>query len=294
MAEAVQIYAARDEGRLIEKLFKANLPALLKSAPRTMGSPERLVRIAYSTIVYDDKLRKATQASLMGCVLEALKLGLTIGGPAQEAWIIPFRDSRQNALVATLVVGYQGYRNLLDRGKSVQTIYPRAVHVNDHFSYRLGDDPRIFHDPPFTFVAKEADLLAAYCVATLRGGVKEREVMEKAEIDAHRARSRAKDSGPWVTDYPAMALKTTIRKMAKYLPKSSELLARALDLDERADRGADQEFDLTGITIFDESAPPAALSEGSALDALKARMAGTEKPPAAVTVDPTVEPDPRD
>lgn len=289
MAEGTvtKLYTAQDEGKLVQRLFTANLDSLRKSAPKAGGDPGRLVRIAYNSIVYDDKLRRCTQASLIGGVMEALKLGLTLGGPMQEAWLIPFNN--KGVLTATLIVGYQGYRNIIDRGRSVLTMYPRAVHVNDHFSYRLGDDPRIFHDPPFTLVTKEAELLAVYCVASLRGNVKEREVMEKPEVDAHRARSRAKDSGPWVTDYPAMALKTVVRKMAKYLPKSSELLARALDLDERADRGVDQDFDLKDITVFDESVPkPLAEGQtGGALEQLKANIKGE-----AATVPAELRPDP--
>jgi recombination protein RecT len=288
MAET-KLYTANDEGLMIQKLFTANLPAIKKQAPRYVGDPARLIRIAYNTIVYDEKLRKCTQASLVGGVLEALKLGLTLGGPMQEAWLIPFNDNRNNCMVATFIIGYQGYRNIIDRGRSVLAMYPRVVHNDDVFSYKLGDDPRIFHDPPFKLVATEKDLRAAYCVAVLRGNVKEREVMEKAEIDAHRARSRAKNSGPWVTDYPAMALKTTIRKMSKYLPKSSELLARALDLDERADRGVDQDFELEGMEVFDGSlsGPKKELdaAKPSGLDALKDQLTGKREPVPAELKD---------
>ena len=285
-----KLYTATDEGLIIQRLFKANLPAIQKSAPRFIGDAGRLIRIAYNSIVYDDKLRKCTQASLIGGVLEALKLGLTLGGPMQEAWLIPFQNNKINRLEATFIVGYQGYRNILDRGRTVLALYPRTVHVKDTFDYRLGDDPRIFHSPPFNVITKEDELRAAYAVATLRGNVKEREVMEKAEIDAHRARSRARNSGPWVTDYAAMAQKTVIRKMAKYLPKSSELLARALDLDERADRGVDQDFDLAGIQVFDgSSAKPAELGQGApnVLDQLKANIkTAGEQAPAELRTDP--------
>ena len=42
------------------------------------------------------------------------------------------------------------------------------------------------------------------------------------EVESIRNRSKAKDRGPWVTDYEAMALKTVIRRAAKYLPLSTE------------------------------------------------------------------------
>jgi recombination protein RecT len=41
------------------------------------------------------------------------------------------------------------------------------------------------------------------------------ERMSKSAVDAIRERSRAKNSGPWVTDYDQMALKTVIKRASK-------------------------------------------------------------------------------
>jgi recombination protein RecT len=119
--------------------------------------------------------------------------------------------------------------------------------------------------------------VAVYAVAHLKGGGIQVEVMPKAEVDQHRARSRAGQSGPWVTDYEAMALKTVVRKIFKYLPKAGEIheaISRAIQLDERADRGEAQyaETDLTGMQVFDEGPSPVSATpqpKPKALDALK-------------------------
>jgi recombinational DNA repair protein RecT len=122
-------------------------------------------------------------------------------------------------------------------------------------------------------VSRASELYAAYCVARLRRGGKQMEVMLKDEIDEHRAKSRAKDSGPWVNEYVPMALKTTVRKISKYLPKSNELLARALDLDDKADRGVNQDFDLPPeVTLIDEQPTGQAKGPSSPMDRLKATM----------------------
>lgn len=291
MAEAVKIYTAEDEGKTIQRLFSANLDHLKKSAPRFLGSyAERLIRIAYSTIVFDEKLRKCTQASLMGGVLEALKLGLTLGGPAQEAWLIPFRDNRAGTMVATFIVGYQGMRNIIDRGRSVLDLHPSAVYQGDQFDFRRTEEgPKLNHVPYYMLDKPQGTLTHVYAVARLRGGGRQVEVLTKADVDKHRARSRAAQTGPWVTDPDAMALKTAIRVIAKYLPKSSELLSRALDLDQRADLGVDQEFDIEGIKVFDE---PKSITEGAAasgMDVLKDRLAGKgDFVPAELKRDATV------
>jgi recombination protein RecT len=250
-----------------------NKRALMMSVPRTLGGQDgaaRLLRIAFNAVCYDDKLVLCTQRSIMAGIFEALKLGLTLGGPMQEAWLIPYKET------ATFVTGYQGYRNLIDRSRSVLDLHPRAVYANDHFDFEFGSNPRIQHKPAEALGLEQGEFVAAYSVARLRGGGLQMEVMFKSEIDKHRARSMAKNNGPWVTDYVPMALKTTIRKIAKYLPKSGEAmysLNRVLELDEKADMGMDQGLILPeGVKVYDGSdqgaAPPA-----SRTDTLKKALA---------------------
>ena len=45
-------------------------------------------------------------------------------------------------------------------------------------------------------------------------------------------RSKASSSGPWVTDYDAMACKTVVRRMVPWLPMSVEA-AQAIERDEQ-------------------------------------------------------------
>jgi recombination protein RecT len=281
-----QLIRLDDRAKVLEGVFKQNMGALAKVVPRTMGDPSRLLRIAYNNIAYDTALLECSStpvgmASIFGGVMECLKLGLTIGGPMQEAWLIPFRDNKQGgAKIATVIIGYQGFRNILDRGKSVIDLHPVAVHQNDEFDFELGSRPFVKHKPALT---ERGALIAVYAVAHLpRGGI-QIEVMGKAEVDEHRAKSRNANGTLWVDFYEAAALKTVVRKIAKYLPKSSEILARALDLDERADRGADQTLDMEGL-VFDLSVPAGGVKQvgGTKLDALKQQLAPPAIPPAEI------------
>jgi recombination protein RecT len=271
-----QLIRLDDRAKVLEGVFKQNMGALSKVVPRTMGDPSRLLRIAYNNIAYDTALLEcsstpAGMASIFGGVMECLKLGLTIGGPMQEAWLIPFRDNKQGGVkIATVIIGYQGFRNILDRSKSVIDLHPVAVHQNDEFDFELGSRPFVKHKPSLT---DRGALIAVYAVAHLpRGGI-QIEVMGKAEVDEHRAKSRNANGTLWVDFYEAAALKTVVRKISKYLPKSSEILARALDLDERADRGADQTLDMEGL-VFDLSVPVGGVKQvgGTKLDALKQQL----------------------
>lgn len=292
---AVQIYGPQAGSNIIQKLFKNNLSALQKAAPRVVGDPARLIRTAFNAIVYNPDLMQCTQVSLIGGVMESLKLGLTLGGPMQEAWLIPFKDNRNagGKKTATFIVGYQGYRNLIDRAKAVLDVHPRAVYAGDEFTVVYTEDgPKLHHVPYFMRGTTQGALTHVYAVARLRGGGRQVEVLTRADVEKHRARSRAKDSGPWQTDYDAMALKTAIRVIAKYLPKSSDMaLSRALELDERADLGKDQDFEIEGLTLDPAEGAGATPVGGNALDRLKQSMKGEgADTPRELQPDPGYDP----
>jgi recombination protein RecT len=289
---AGQMQTASAGRSTVEQLFKANMTALVKAAPRTTGDPTRLIRVAYNAIHYDAKLRECTQRSLLAGVLESLKLGLTLGGPMQEAWLVAFNTKQSDGSYrpeATFIIGYQGFRNLIDRAKAVVDMQPQLVYQHDFFDAELSE-PRVTHKPWWMVGADEpGEMVAVYVMTHLRGGGKQLTLLSRKDVDAHRARSRAKDSGPWVTDFGAMALKTVIRVAAKYVPKASEvmqLLSRALELEDRADRGEAQweQFDPKQIDgqVFDQPAGEPA----KGLEGLKAAMLGSGVP----VVSPQSEP----
>ncbi len=287
-----QLIKVEDQRAMILRAFTSNGQAIAKVVPRTMGDPNRLIRIAYNNVVNDPLLLACTETaegirSIIGGVMEALKLGLMIGGPSQEAFLIPFKD--KGTPKATLIIGYQGFRNILDRSKSVIDVHPRAVYANDEFDVDFGTQ-RIHHKPWWRVGAKESgDLIAVYAIAHLQRGGVQIEVMPKSEIDAHRTRSRAGNSGPWVTDYDAMALKTVVRKIAKYLPKSSEILMRALDLDTKADLGAAQDFDVEALVI-DAYPEPSKQVGSSKLEELKKKLPAAGKGEAGSPEPTTAQP----
>lgn len=252
-----QLIRLDERAKRLNAVFVANSTAIQKMVPRTLGDPSRLLRIAFNNVAYDTALLDvaATEkgiASILGGVMEALKLGLTIGGPAQESWLVPFKE--KGTPVAVLIIGYQGYRNILDRAKSVIDLHPRTVYEHDEFDVNFGSQ-KIHHKPYWLVGEKEpGELVAAYAIAHLaRGGI-QIEVMPRKEIEEHRAHSRNKDGILWTEFYDAACLKTVVRKISKYLPKSSEILIRALDLDDKADRGVPQDFDVTDFVIPPETA----------------------------------------
>src|SRR5690606_40277422 len=65
--------------------------------------------------------------------------------------------------------------------------------------------------------------------------------MSREDIDKIRQRSKAANSGPWATDYDAMARKTVVRQAARWMPLSIEV-QRALAFDESSPADIDEDM----------------------------------------------------
>lgn len=209
--------------------------------PRHMTA-DRLARIALTEIRKVPKLAQADPTSLLGAVIQCAQLGLEPGNALGHAYLLPFDKREKNAqgrweTVGTevqLIIGYRGMVDLARRSGQIVSLEARAVYAADRFEVRYGLDAELIHVPEFE--GDPGELKFVYAVASLKDGGKQFEVMSRRDVEAIRARSKAKDSGPWVTDYEAMAKKSVLRRLFKLLPVSIEL-QRAVGLDEQADAG---------------------------------------------------------
>lgn len=223
--------------------------AQIKAAlPRHMTA-ERMARIAMTELRKTPKLAQCEPMSFLGAVIQCAQIGLEPGNALGHAYILPYevRQKQGNQWVtvrtdAQLIIGYRGMIDLARRSGQIQSLNATAVYQGDEFECVMGLEPSLRHVPDFDNPDREqAERLSfVYAVAKLKDGGTQFAVMSRAQIDAIRARSKAAGNGPWVTDYEAMALKTVIRRLFKYLPVSVEI-QRAVQLDEKADAGIPQD-----------------------------------------------------
>jgi recombination protein RecT len=206
--------------------FKRELAALL---PRTM-SPERFVRIAFQAIHRNPDLLKCSQESFFNCLLSLGTMGLEPDG--RRAHLIPFGEE------CTLVVDYKGIKELVRRNHDVSAMHCDVVGANDEFEIRFGTRGVLDHKPNLEDRGK---ILCAYSWVKLPDGNEEFDVMNVAEIEAVRKRSRSANKGPWVTDWNEMAKKTVFRRHAKSLPLSPETREALDGRDSDADSLTEQE-----------------------------------------------------
>lgn len=202
--------------KTIAAYMKKMEPQFAQAMPKHLN-PERLTRIALTTIRTNPALLTCNVPSLMAAVMQSAQLGLE-PGLIGHCYIIPYGKE------ATFIIGYKGMIDLARRSGQIVNIYAHCVYEKDLFDYELGLNPKLDHKPA---KGDRGKLEYVYAVAHFKDGGYQFEVMDLHEIEKRRSRSKASKNGPWVTDYEEMAKKTVIRHMWKYLPISVEIMSAA-------------------------------------------------------------------
>lgn len=224
-AQGAQLAQARPQDNIKTLLNKA-WPRIAAVMPGHMSS-ERLYQLALSAINQTPKLVECTPASILSCLMKCSANGLepsNVDGLGR-AYIVPYFNRKAGKMEATFILGYKGVIELAHRSGKLLNIHAQAVYRGDTFEYWEDESGQHFsYRPNLTDSAEHTpdNLTHVYVTAALKDGGRVFEHMTKAEVDAIRKRSKASNSGPWVTDYEAMALKTVIKRSARYLPMSTE------------------------------------------------------------------------
>lgn len=216
----------------MEEEFRKCLPEVL---PWDM-----FARVALTGFRKTPELVECTRPSLLGALMECARLGLA--PCTDQAWLLPFKNTRRQVKECQLVVGYPGYIELMYRSGQVEQVVAEIVYEADEWEYSLGDGGRFWHKPNITLSKeKRGAPLFAYSYASLLSGGRTRvATINHEEALELKAKHGVKLSSPWRTNFEAMWLKTPVRRIQKWAPKSPEL-RRAYAVD-----GAT--LDLGGIT----------------------------------------------
>jgi recombination protein RecT len=246
-------------------------------------TPERLVRVACAAISRQPLLASCTRESLYLALTNCGQLGLE-PNLLGSAYLVPYRNRKTGQYEAQMIPGYRGLIELARRSGQIKTLQAFAVHEKDEFAWTVGEVPRhvryLGDDDP-------GALRVVWAVAIFVDGAHQVEVMTRREIEATRQRSQARESGPWVTDYEEMAKKTVVRRLAKYLPLTIELVS-ALEAETAAEVGGDIEIPAEVLRAAVEPTPePVArlnASNNQAEDEVPADLRPMSKASAATRV----------
>lgn len=211
--------------KMMENQFQLAMPRGAEAA--------QLVRDALTLLRQTPGLANCSPQSVLGALMTCAQLGLR-PGVLGHAWLLPFKNYKSGQMEAQLVIGYQGLIELAHRSGSIQSISARTVYENDTFDVDYGLSDNLIHKP--TIFGDKGDPIAYYAVVKLIGGGHAFYVMNQQEMLSYRDRNamaKTRDGrvvGPWADHFEAMAHKTVIRQLSKWMPKATEF-AQGINAD---------------------------------------------------------------
>jgi recombination protein RecT len=213
-------------------------------------NPERMMRVVANAIRTTPKLQQCEPISFLGALMQCASLGLEPNTILGHAYLIPFdktldrgKSTERKITEVQLVVGYKGLIDLARRSGHITSIHA-GIHYSDDattgglWEYEEGTEAKLRH--------RNGDMAGkkqhAYAIAKFKDGGHAYVVLPWSHVMRIRDGSQGyqtakkynklKDT-PWVAHEDAMAKKTAIRALAKYLPLSVEF-ADAMTVDEQS------------------------------------------------------------
>lgn len=239
--------------KTVKQLMAGQMDRIKAVLPAHM-TPERMLRVVQTAVTKNPRLLECTDVSLVACFVMCSELGLEPNTPLGYAHIIPYnnwnRTLRQKIMEATVQIGYQGLMELVRRSGPNRYVYPEIIHERDEFSVSLGLHRDLKHVPA---QGDRGPVVGYYAVLEMEGAPPAFSHMTCEQVRAHaeryspsyyKYRENKNDpleidpSGLYHRDPDAYGLKTVIKRVCKYAPKSIEdnSLARAISLDEARGR----------------------------------------------------------
>lgn len=234
------LVTAQEAAGMWKEVLHSRIDEIQAALPKHL-SAERFIRLVLTCAQRTPKLLACTPASMYRAVLQCAQLGLEPDSVLGEIYLTPRYSKHAKGLEVLVIPGYRGLMKLARRSDQITVCEAHEVLPADTFSYRHGTDQFLHHEP--AHIGESSDsLVFVWALARIRGESHPQfQVIDKGTVEAHRKRSGSPEEGPWVTDYAAMAKKTALRILCKYLPMSTEL-ATAVALDERAEAGIPQQL----------------------------------------------------
>lgn len=191
--------------RTVSDLLNSDLARteIAKVLPKHL-TPDRMTRVALTATLKNPALLNCVPQSLMNALLVCSQAGLEPDG--RLAHLIPFGNQVQ------VIFDYKGLVTLALRN-GAESVFAEKVCEKDGFEAAVVDGKKtISHNINWK---KDRGPAVCYYAVCKRNGEVDWEVMTLDEVNDIRKRSRAANSGPWVTDFDEMAKKTVLRRMSK-------------------------------------------------------------------------------
>jgi recombination protein RecT len=283
----------RPTGKTLESQIQAMQSQFALAMPRGVEATQ-LVRDALTCLRQTPQLMQCEPMSVLGALMTCAQLGLR-PGVLGHAWVLPYWDNRTRKYKAQFILGYQGMVELAHRSGKIASLVGRTVYKNDTFDIEYGLDDNLIHKPSLT---DRGEAIGYYAIVKLTTGGRAFWFMSKADCESWRDQyaprnKRQEIVGPWTDNFDSMAVKTCVRQLAKWMPKSTELSV-ALVADEGVRVNLDVDLDAAEATYHPTGneiggavveTPPGGVSVSDHLDGKPVQGAVDDE------YDPTTEPE---
>jgi recombination protein RecT len=253
------------------ELSRPRLQAVIPLAAAASGfTPARAIAVVLDALSRTPSLLDCEPRSIVQSVLHAAELGLELGSPVGEAYLVPF------AKKSTMMIGYRGFVKLIRGAPRVTVVKGVLVREQDEFEIDEGEN-RLVHKVRRGTTKERGRITHAYSRVYYTDGSSQFEVMDIDELDKIKTdvinRSKGRPT-PWKTHPDEMYKKCPLRRQAKWLQLTHEMKrAVTIDDDEAARRG---EIDII--------APREGFMSGRN-DELKDMLAAQQKPVEVIDAD---------
>ncbi len=232
------------------------LPEIKKAVANTM-TPERFSRIALSLYNGNQAFWEADTTSFLSALMQSAQCGLEPNTVLGEAYLIAYKNTKQNITEVNFQVGYKGVLKMAFNTGEYEAIYAHEVRKGDEFSYEYGLNKTLTHKP--ADIPSE-EVTHYYAVYKLKNGGSDFVVWSKARVEKHAKefsknytyKGQINKGSVWAKNFDSMAKKTVLIDVLKFAPKSVEM-AKALNLDYKSEAKEDKVSNFEYIDV--DSAP---------------------------------------
>lgn len=228
---------------------KSGLASLIRSKISTTltgKKGDQFVADVVALVNSDPALAACDQVSLIASCLQAQTLGLSLNKAMGQAWVVPYKDRKNNRTTATFQLGYRGFVQLAIRSGQYRKINVLAIKEGELVSWNPLEE-----ELEIEMIRDEATRAAAptcgyFAMFQYVNGFKKALYWSREKMHAHAMRysqgyaydvREGKTTSFWSKDFDSMAIKTMLRQLiSKWGVMSVEMLS-ALEADGRQSDG---------------------------------------------------------
>lgn len=227
----------------IKQYVEARATNLEKLMRGTGLDLDRFLTLALNQTLQNPLLLECSRESWFDALQKCATHGLLPDGI--HGALVPYKQR------VTFQPMYQGLVQRAYETKLVTKLWAEVVYAGERFDVRLGDEPKLFHEPDVDR-GDPARLVACYACARVNGETHFTVLFPK-DVARHKASSKtaSRSDGPWQTATAEMWKKTALIALSKTLPHFAAEARRFSELASEAERD-DSIIDVTPI----EDAPP--------------------------------------